>query len=274
MRGVNQRESKALGVVVPTVNNASQFAGRVDAVEHALVVRAAHLDHVVNRVRQVRGQDVDHHGFNSDHRFARHDGQGQLHVFLKFGVVFVNGRKRERLAVEEACRKLKIQGEHGREIVAWRRITSRDCNLHLNVVERIAHEHFHRHSAPFGNVKLGRGKSHHHGAQPATSRAVLSEEVERVLGVDVPLGCAFIPVRGTLSDVGFPNQRVFRHGAITHRPRALWVFSNDAHHVNDLAVLAKNDGVVSVEPRHRAQHLAHAHNFCRSLRVAHHVHAS
>ena len=107
---------------------------------------------------------------------------------------------------------------------------------------------------------------------------MLSQEIEGVLGVHVPLRLALGPVRGALSDVGLPNEGVLRHAARLHRPTVglsrVVLRANLTHLVNHHPVLPEHDGVVAVEPSHGAQHLALVHNGRVCLRISHHVNPS
>ena len=255
------------------MHDAAQLARHVDAVQHPLVRDATHLVHLVDRVRQVGRQDANHHCLDAQHRFARRDRHRQLNLFLQLGVLVVNRCEGERLAAQQARRKLKIQGEHGREVAASRRVPAGHGHADRDVVQGVRDQHVHRDAASFRHVQLGRREADDHGAQAPTRRGVLAQEVEGVLGVDVPLRLALVPVGASLADVGFAHERVFRHGPFTHRPSPLRVFADHAHHVNDLSILAKHDGVVAVVPRHLAEHLTHVDNGCLRLGVAHDVDA-
>ena len=272
--GVNQGETKALGVIVPAVDDAAQFARRVNAVEHPLAVGATHHVDVVHGVGQIRRKDVHHHGLDAQHGSSRKDGQRQFDVFLKLGVFLVDGHEVERLAVQQARLKREVQRKHRGVIRARLGIASGDGNLHLHVLEGIADEHFDRDRAAFRHVQFRSRKTHHHRSQAAARCGVLAEEIKCVLWVDVPLGLAFVPVGGALADVGFSDQRVFCHGAFTHRPWAKRVFPDHAHHVDDLAILPQHNRIVAVEPRHRAQGLALVDDGRGRLGVAQHRHAT
>ena len=272
--GINQGETKALGVVVPAVDDAAQFARRVDAVEHPLVVGATHHVDVVHGVGQIRRKDVHHHGLDAQHGSSRKDRQRQFDVFLKLGVFLVDGHEVERLAVQQARLKREIQGEHCGVVRAQFGIASGDRNLHLHVLEGVADEHLDRDRTSFRHVQFWCCKTHHHRSQAAARRGVLAKEIKRVLRVDIPLGLAFVPVGGALADVGLSHQRVLRHGAFTHGPGPKRVFPNHAHHVDDLAILPQHNRIVAVVPRDRAQGLALVDDGCGSLGIAQHRHAA
>jgi len=271
VRRIDQGEPQALRVVVPSVNDAAQLARGVDAVQDALVVGPADLNHVVHRVRQVGRQDVDDHRLNAEDGAARRDGHRQFHILLKLGVFLVDRCEGECLAVQQARFKREVEREHGREVVTGRCVSASDGDLDVHIFQRVAHQHLHLDSTSFGHIQLWRGKAHHHRAQTTARRRVLSQEIERVLGVDVPLGLAFVPVGGTLAHVGFADQCELRHGAFAHRPCAERIFANHPHHVDDFAILPQDNGVVSIEPSHSAQGLALVDNRSRRLGVAQHV---
>ena len=84
------------------MHNASELARRVDAVQHALVVRAAHLDDVVHRVGQVGRQNVDDDGLDAQCCRARSHSHGEFDILLKLWLFIVDGHKVERLAVQQA----------------------------------------------------------------------------------------------------------------------------------------------------------------------------
>ena len=217
---------------------------------------------------------MHHHGLDAQHGSSRKDGQRQFDVFLKLGVFLVDGHEVERLAVQQAGLKREVQREHGGVIQARFGIAAGDGNLHLNVLEGIADEHLDRNRAAFCHVEFRGRKTHHHRSEAPARRGVLAEEIKRVLRVDVPLGLAFVPVGGALADVGLSDQRVFCHGAFTHRPRAKRVFPNHAHHVDDFAILPQHNRIVAVEPRHRAQGLALVDDGRGRLGVAQHRHTA
>ena len=206
--GVNQGEAKRLGVIVPAVHHAAQLTSHIDAVQHPLVVVPADLGNVIDGVGQIRRQDVDHHRFNSKHRATRHDGHGQLHVLLKLRIFFVDGGKGEGLAVQKACFKIERQREHGGVVGAWSGVSPTNRHEHFHVFKRVAHLHFHVHALALGHVKLGRGKPNHHRAQTTARRAVVAQEVEGVLGINIPLGLAHAPKHGTFANVGLSHQGV------------------------------------------------------------------
>ena len=168
----------------------------------------------------------------------------------------------------------EVQREHGGEVSAGLGVATCHRHLDFHIVERVADQHLHGHTTAFRHVQFRRRKTNHHGAHATTRRGVLTQEIEGVLGVNVPLVLAFVPIRGTLAHVRLANQRVFSHGAFSNRPRTQGVHANDAHHVDDLTVLPQHDGVVPVEPRHRAQHLALVHDGRRSLWVSEHRHCA
>ena len=67
----------------------------VQAVQLALVVGSSNLGNVVDRVGQVRGQNVNDQRLDPENRIARQDGQRQFNVFLKLWFFIVDGNKVE-----------------------------------------------------------------------------------------------------------------------------------------------------------------------------------
>ena len=221
---------------------------------------------------------MNHHRLDAHHGPSGHDGQGQFDIFLQLGVLLVDRHKVEGLAVQQAGLKLKRQREHRREIRPRFGIPAGNLHKHLHVFKRVRHHHLHRHALAFRHVQFRGSEPHDHGAQPSARGFVLSQEVEGVLGVHIPFRLSLRPVGGALADVGFPNQRVLRHAARLHRPTVglagVILRANLSHLVNHHPILPKHNGVVAVEPSHRAQHLALAHNGRVRLRVPHHMNPS
>ena len=103
---------------------------------------------------------------------------------------------------------------------------------------------------------------------------MVTEEIEGVLGVDVPLVRADGPIRRSLRDIRLPHQRVFRHRSIAaiNREWITGIWPEFTHHVNQQIVVVQRNHVVSVEPGRLADEVAQLKNLRRRIGVHDHEH--
>ena len=83
---------------------------------------------------------------------------------------------------------------------------------------------------------------------------MVADEVEGVLGVDIPLVLTHLPISAPLGNIRLADQCVFGHFACAsiHCEWRTWIGAKLTHLVDDDTVVVQHDDVVAVKPRHLA----------------------